>query len=139
MEDKLGELEINKIHCMDCLDGLRKIPDRSVDLIVTDPPYFIENLKKDLKAQTIRRSSQNSIFHAEWDSSFKNVKAYKRFIVKVLDEFKRVLKEKGQVYMFFSYHHYHWARILIEKKHFRFYKPLIWYKPDIMGVFPNQY
>lgn len=139
MENKLGELEINKVYCMDCLEGLKKIPDRSVDLIVTDPPYFIENLKKDLRAQTIRRSSQNSIFHAEWDSSFQDLETYKEFIIKILDEFKRVLKEKGQVYMFFSYHHYHWARILIEEKNFRFYKPLIWYKPDIMGVFPNQY
>ena len=33
-------LEINKIHNLDCLDGLKQLPDNSVDLIVTDPPYF---------------------------------------------------------------------------------------------------
>ena len=138
MEDKLGELEINKVHCMDCLEGLKKIPDASIDLIVTDPPYYIENLKEDLKEQTIRRSSRNSIFHAEWDSSFKNVDEYKSFIIKLLLEFKRVLKPKGQVYMFFSYHHVPWATIYLEEE-FRFYKPLVWYKPDTMCIFPNQY
>lgn len=139
MENNLGEFDLNKIYCMDCLEGLKKLPNNSIDLIVTDPPYFIENLKEDLKEQTIRRSSQNSIFHAEWDSSFEDLDAYQYFIAKLLKEFKRVLKPKGQIYMFFSYHHIHWAREMIEKKGFRFYKYLIWYKPDIMGVFPNQY
>ena len=27
---------------MDCLEGMRIIPDKSVDLIVTDPPYEFE-------------------------------------------------------------------------------------------------
>ncbi len=26
---------------MDCLEGMKKIPDNSVDFIVTDPPYNI--------------------------------------------------------------------------------------------------
>ena len=41
--------------------------------------------------------------------------------------------------MFFNYHHLHWVRIMIDSLGFRFYKYLIWYKPDTMGVFPNQY
>ena len=42
---KLGEFELNKIYCMDCLEGLKKIPDNSVDLIVTDPPYGLDITK----------------------------------------------------------------------------------------------
>ena len=38
---KLGEFELNKIYCMDCLEGLKKLPDNSIDLILTDPPYNI--------------------------------------------------------------------------------------------------
>ena len=30
---------INKIHCCDCLDLMREMPDKSVDLVLTDPPY----------------------------------------------------------------------------------------------------
>ncbi len=29
----------NKIICGDCVEELRKLPDNSVDLILTDPPY----------------------------------------------------------------------------------------------------
>lgn len=28
---------------MDCLEGMKQIPDKSIDLIVTDPPYILEN------------------------------------------------------------------------------------------------
>jgi len=34
-------LEKNKIYCMDCLEGMKQIPDKSIDLVLTDPPYGI--------------------------------------------------------------------------------------------------
>jgi len=34
-------IEINKIHKMDCLKGLKEIPDLFADLVLTDPPYGI--------------------------------------------------------------------------------------------------
>ena len=36
-------LEINRIYNMDCLEGLKLIPDKSIDLTVTSPPY--DNLR----------------------------------------------------------------------------------------------
>lgn len=38
-------MEINKIHLGDCYELIKQLPDKSVDLIVTDPPYQIESLK----------------------------------------------------------------------------------------------
>jgi DNA modification methylase len=32
-------LELNKIYCMDCLEGLKQIDDNSIDLVLTDPHY----------------------------------------------------------------------------------------------------
>ena len=32
-------IELNRIYNEDCLEGMKRIPDGSVDLIVTDPPY----------------------------------------------------------------------------------------------------
>jgi site-specific DNA-methyltransferase (adenine-specific) len=34
-------LEINRIYCGDCLELMKKIPDKSIDLVLTDPPYGI--------------------------------------------------------------------------------------------------
>jgi len=30
---------INKVHCADCLTFMRNLPDKCVDLVLTDPPY----------------------------------------------------------------------------------------------------
>lgn len=37
-------LELDKIYNEDCLEGMKRIPDNSIDLIVTSPPY--DNLRK---------------------------------------------------------------------------------------------
>lgn len=38
-------IEPNNIYCGDSYELIKSIPDKSVDLIVTDPPYLIENTK----------------------------------------------------------------------------------------------
>lgn len=34
-------MEIDNIYNKDCLEGMKKLPDKSIDLIVTDPPYLV--------------------------------------------------------------------------------------------------
>ena len=55
MSEYIGELKLNDIYCMDCIDGMKKLPNNSVDLIVTSPPYdqvrdYKGNLSFDLHA-----------------------------------------------------------------------------------------
>ena len=38
-EGKIGELNLNKIYCTDCVEGMNKLPENSIDLVVTSPPY----------------------------------------------------------------------------------------------------
>ena len=32
-------LEVNKIYNADCMDILKELPDKCIDLVLTDPPY----------------------------------------------------------------------------------------------------
>ena len=51
---------INKIINMDVLEGMKKIDDSSIDLIVTDPPYLIDyktNRRKDKNHKFIMASN----------------------------------------------------------------------------------
>ena len=32
-------IELNKIYNADCLELMKEIPDKSIDLVLTDPPY----------------------------------------------------------------------------------------------------
>lgn len=76
----IGELELNRIYQRDCLEGMRMIPDKSVDLIVIDPPY---NIGKDKR----------------WDK-WKTVDGYVEFMTEVFNECERVLKTNGSFYWF---------------------------------------
>ena len=40
------EKYLNKITCADCIDILRELPDKCIDLVLTDPPYGIGEAKK---------------------------------------------------------------------------------------------
>lgn len=35
-------LQLNKIYNLNCIDGMKLIPDNMIDLIVTSPPYFLK-------------------------------------------------------------------------------------------------
>jgi DNA modification methylase len=37
---KKSEIQANTVHNMDCLEGMKTLPDSSVDCCVTSPPYF---------------------------------------------------------------------------------------------------
>lgn len=67
-------MELNKIYNMDCLDGAKLIPDKSVDLILTDPPY--------------------NIGIAKWDK----IKNYVEWCGLWIKECERVLKDNGSFY-----------------------------------------
>ena len=36
---KVGNLELNKVYCTGCVEGMKKLPENSVDIVVTSPPY----------------------------------------------------------------------------------------------------
>lgn len=58
-------MEINKIYNEDCLEGMKRMPDKSVDLIITDPPYG----KKADKGTNGFGSANNRRYVGEWDNA----------------------------------------------------------------------
>lgn len=47
--DKIGELNLDQVYCGDCVTLMKSLPDDSVDLVVTSPPYDkIRDYKGDL-------------------------------------------------------------------------------------------
>jgi len=49
---KLGKFELDKIYCGDCMELIKEIPDNSIDLIVTDPPYQLSSTSRARPDQT---------------------------------------------------------------------------------------
>jgi len=67
----------------DALDVLRSLPDASVDIVVTDPPYF------KVKAEW-------------WDRQWEKPAGFLAWMGQLVDEWRRVLKPNGSLYVFAS-------------------------------------
>lgn len=78
----------------DCFSALKEIPDNSIDLILTDPPYNIAKYSTGNLLFDWRNDINNDL--AEWDLEELEPK-------KLVSEFKRILSPKGNIFMFCSY------------------------------------
>ena len=47
LTNKWTMLELNKVYCMDCLRGMKEIPDNSIDLVCCDLPYGVTQNPED--------------------------------------------------------------------------------------------
>lgn len=91
-----------RLNYIDCLDGLREVPDHSVDLIVTDPPYFLSMGHAGCKdtAFAVNSDQVNS------NRTFGDLSIAKPFYKQLFQEFRRVLKPNGAFYYFTDWRGY---------------------------------
>ena len=86
-------MDINKIY-QKSSEHMSEIPDKSVDLIVTSPPYNI-NIKygnKTIKGKTIESKSR------KYDDNLSEDE-YRKLLGNVFSECKRVLKDNGSIWI----------------------------------------
>ena len=65
-------IELNKIYNEDCLEGMKRIPDKSVGSIITDLPYGVTKLK--------------------WDSIIP--------LDRLWEQYNRIIKDNGAIVLF---------------------------------------
>ncbi|MGD2072109.1 MAG: site-specific DNA-methyltransferase [Candidatus Thorarchaeota archaeon] len=41
-KDSISNIELNRVQFIDCIEGMKKIPDSCVDLVIADPPFGID-------------------------------------------------------------------------------------------------
>ncbi len=78
-------IELNKIYCMDALELLKQMPDQSVDLICTSPPYNTGN--KSLGYHP--NSKTGDKFYDEYDDNI-DEHTYYKFLFDIIKESIRV-------------------------------------------------
>lgn len=61
-------LETNKIYLGDCLDLMEEIPDKSIDLVLTDPPYGIKRDKGFEGFGGFGKPIARKEYQGDWDS-----------------------------------------------------------------------
>ena len=76
-------METDRIICGDCLVEMKAFPDSSINLILTDPPYF-------------------KVKGEAWDHQWENPAKFLEWIGGLCQEWQRVLKPNGSLYCFAS-------------------------------------
>jgi site-specific DNA-methyltransferase (adenine-specific) len=110
--------------CLDAVAWLRLLPDASVDLLITDPPY--ESLEKHRAVGTTTRLKISKSSSNAWFSIFPNARFPELFA-----EVHRVLRADAHFYLFCDPETAFVAKPMAEAAGFRFWKPLIWDKKTI--------
>src|SRR6266542_3699018 len=109
---------------VDAIEWLRALPDASVDLVVTDPPY--ESLEKHRAIGTTTRLKHSKASSNDWFAIFPNARFPDLF-----REVHRVLRKDRHFYLFCDAETAFIAKPLAEAAGFKFWKPLVWDKRRI--------
>ena len=122
------KLELNKIYNMDCVEGMKQIPNEYIDLIVTDPPY--PTTKRGISKNTTTGGMMVSELGKQGKMFQHNNISPKEYI----PEFYRVLKDNSQFYIMTNHVNLQEMLNVCTENGFHFIKSLIWKKDNkIMG------
>ena len=79
----MGAIVPDSIVNADCLEAMKLLPDNSIDLILSDPPYF--KVKKE-----------------QWDNQWDTSDGFLKWLDLVAEQWHRILKPNGSLYCFAS-------------------------------------
>ncbi|WP_405101688.1 DNA-methyltransferase [Oceanobacillus sp. FSL H7-0719] len=120
-------IELNKIYNEDCLKGLKKLPDESIDVVFTSPPYADR-----------RKNSYEGCHHT----------VYNEWFVEIAKEIKRILKPTGSFFLNLKPHCEKGERLLYvyelviklrNKVGFKFVDEFSWTKNGVPGRFVGRF
>lgn len=97
------------VHNTDCLTLLAQLPDNSIDLIATDPPYY-------------------KVKGEAWDNQWQSKDDFFAWLDSILVEYHRVLKPAGSLYLFAGPHLATQVDIAVSRR-FNLLNHVIWRKP----------
>jgi DNA modification methylase len=114
----------------DCLQVLKTLPDKSVDMVFADPPYNLQ-LEKELWRPNATRV--NGVDES-WDR-FTNFEAYDRFTQEWLVGCRQALKDTGTIWVIGSYHNIFRVGRIMQDLGFWILNDIVWIKNNPMPNF----
>lgn len=113
------KLNLNMIYNMDCLEGMGWLPDGSIDLVITDPPFAIGFRAK----RSNYNRTQSRVL--EGYSEIPKEKYYK-FTLEWIQQVHRLLKESGSMYVFSGWNNLKDILVALDEVGFVTVNHIIW-------------
>lgn len=101
----------------DCLEIMKQIPNESVDMVLTDPPYLCDYSRHDSKSRFSKKIANDE-----------NNSANECMIEKYLQECYRIMKDNTAIYCFCNYKKIDFFKQQIETAGFNLKNIIIWDK-----------
>ena len=120
---------LNKVTLGECIEMMKKIPNNSIDMICTDPPYFLDGLGNDWNKEKLDgKGSSSMIGNLPKGMKFdrNQSKKFKEFYENVSIEAFRILKPGGAFMSFSSPRLYHAMASAMEDAGFEIRDMLGW-------------
>ncbi|OGT26488.1 MAG: hypothetical protein A2Z17_06130 [Gammaproteobacteria bacterium RBG_16_66_13] len=113
-----------------CVDLLATFPEKSVDLVFADPPYFLQ------LSQELYRPNMSRVRGVEdaWDR-FRDFEEYDAFTRDWLGACRRVLKENGSLWVIGTYHNIFRVGRVLQDLEFWILNDVVWVKTNPMPNF----
>lgn len=126
----VGELDIDQVIYEDCIEGIKRLPDECVDLIIADPPFGINF---DGKESIYNRDDAFVI------SGYEEINDdYARFTDSWISELPRKMKEDASAYVFSGWTNLEYVIAAARKAELEVINHIIWHYQ--FGVFTmNKY
>ena len=121
---------LDKVVIGDCLKELKKIPDRSFDLVFADPPYNMQIGEKLTRPDSSKVNGVND----KWDQ-FNSLIHYDNFCKNWLSECKRILKDNGSIWVIGTYHNIFRLGYHLQNLNYWLLNDVIWRKNNPMPNF----
>lgn len=131
----LGEFPLNTIQLLDCVEGMKRLPNASVDVAIVDPPY---NLSKGGEWKWGNHVSLPG-FGGEWSKVMQDwdnhtLEQYFGFTAAWAKELKRVVRETGSIWVHGTYHNIGIINLIFQLLGIEIINEVVWYKRN---SFPN--
>ena len=118
------ETENIKLILGNCTKVLKKIDEKSVDVIFADPPYFLSS-----GGVSCHSGRQVIVNKAEWDKSI-SIQDKIKFNRKWIKECRRALKDDGTIWISGTFHNIYSIGVALELEGFSIINNITWEKPN---------
>ncbi len=125
----------NTIQHIDCIKGMKELPDNSVDLVIADPPYNLSKGNHWSWDRSVQLEGMGGVWNkvmANWDNM--ELKDYFNFTYAWISEARRVLKPTGSMWVYGTYHNIGIINVIFQLLNIEIINEIIGYKRN---SFPN--
>ena len=112
-----------KLIYADVFKSIKKINDKSIDMIFADPPYFLSNNGITCSGKMV------NVNKGEWDKTL-SVKRKHKFKREWIKECYRVLKDNGSIWISGTLHNIYSIGMALEENEFKIINNITWQKSN---------